>query len=200
MTLILAPNPAASALLRVRQSNAWKDITAPASEIAALMAADARRAAEARGHWYVLGASAVAVSHTGNTNETALATVALPAGSMGANGLLRVTSLFTVTNSANNKTLRTRLGGISGTAFQSLTLTTNETNMSQRLIQNRNSQSSQVGSAAAVGGSFGNSSNSVVTGAIDTASAQDVVISGQLANSGETITLQSYLIELCYRA
>jgi hypothetical protein len=30
--------------------------------------------------------------------------------------------------------------------------------------------------------------------------AQDVVISGQLGNAGETVTLESYLVELAYGA
>ena len=37
--------------------------------------------------WRVLAASAVAASHTGNTTGTALATIALPAGAMGPNGV-----------------------------------------------------------------------------------------------------------------
>lgn len=69
------------------------------------------------GAWRVIAASAVAVSHTGDTIETVLANIAIPAGAMGANGALHITAVFSYTNSANAKTLRIRLGGISGAAF-----------------------------------------------------------------------------------
>src|SRR5688500_6060251 len=73
---------------------------------------------------YVLAQSAVAASHTGNTTETTLATVTVPANAIGANGRLRVTSLWSHTNSANSKTLRVRFGGAAGTIYTSLTVTT----------------------------------------------------------------------------
>lgn len=40
----------------------------------------------------------------------------------------------------------------------------------------------------------------VVTATVDTASAQDLVITGTLASSGDTLTLESYLVELLYGA
>jgi hypothetical protein len=44
------------------------------------------------GTWRVLAASAAPASHTGDTLETALATIPVPAGAMGPNGQLRVTT------------------------------------------------------------------------------------------------------------
>lgn len=152
------------------------------------------------GTWRVLAASAVAASHTGNTTETALATIALPAGAMGPNGALRITAVLSYTNSANTKTLRFRLGGISGTAFADIPVTTTASLMTNRLIQNRNSQAAQVANAASAPGGFGTSTASPPVGAVNTAIAQDIVISGQLASAGETVTLESYIVELAYRA
>ncbi len=152
------------------------------------------------GAWRVLAASAVASSHTGDTAETVLAGVTIPGGAMGPNGLLRVTTLFSVTSSANAKTPRIRLGGLSGTAFMQLALTTSSSNLSQRLIQNRNSQAAQVSAALGNTTSFGNSGNAVVTGSIDTSSDWTLAITGQLANSGETITLESFLVEVAHGA
>jgi Protein of unknown function (DUF2793) len=152
------------------------------------------------GTWRVLAASAVAASHTGNTTETALATIALPAGAMGPNGVLRVTGVITGTNSANNKTWRLRLGGSGGTEFASFGLTTNGTGVLHRLISNRNNAASQVSMALNSTNAFGNSTTAPATGAIDTANAQDIVISGQLANASETVTLESYMVEVAYRA
>jgi hypothetical protein len=67
----------------------------------------------------ILGASAVAVSGAADTNENILATITIPAGAMGLNGILRVYADYTVTNNANAKTLRVRLSGIGGTVLDS---------------------------------------------------------------------------------
>jgi len=159
--------------------------------------ASAAAMAATLGTWRVLAASAVASSHTGNTSESAEATITLPAGTLGANGILRITAVFSYTNSANTKTFRFRLGGVSGTEFLNMTQTTSSGFMTQRLIQNRNSQSSQVGSPLAITNTWG-PGVTPPTGTIDTSSAQDIVISVQLANSGETATLESYVIEYAY--
>lgn len=150
--------------------------------------------------WRVLAASGVLASHTGDTTETALATIAIPAGAMGPNGMLKVTSLWTVPNSANNKTLRYRLGGGAGTEFLAYVATTSAAVHAQRVIQNRNSQASQVGFSPASSNSYVATTASNATGTINTANAQDLVISGQLASAGETITLEGYLVELKYGA
>jgi uncharacterized protein YbjQ (UPF0145 family) len=173
---------------------------ASASELAALVAADNNTSGfikDTEG-FRVLAASGVLASHTGSTSETALATIAVPAGAMGANGILRVTSLWSYTNSANTKTLRMRLGGLAGTLFMEIAATTTAYYYSQRLIQNRNSQSSQIGQQGGTG-TFTTAANAT-TGTVDTSSAQDLVLTGQLASAGETITLEGYIIELKYGA
>lgn len=144
----------------------------------------------------ILASSAVAVPFTGSTSETAIVTVSVPANSMGLNGRLRVTTLWSYTNSANSKSLRVRFGGIGGTAYFSQPNTTTATQRAQTEIQNRNSASSQVGCVPSAAAQWAASSVAVVTSAVDTTAAVDLVISGQLASSGETITLESYLVEL----
>lgn len=145
----------------------------------------------------LLVSSAVAVSHTGNTNETTLATVTIPAGIMGTNGGLLILSSWTTTNSANNKTPRIRLGGIGGTAFMAATYTSVATFSDSRRIRNRNSASSQVAStAAATAVPFGGTSSAIATGSVDTSVAQDLVLTGQLGLGTETITLESYEVWL----
>lgn len=147
----------------------------------------------------MLAASAVSASHTGNTNETTLATVTIPAGAMGANGALRINSLWSYTNSGNTKTLRNRLDGISGTVFMSAAPTTTASaHDAGRIIQNRNSVSSQV--CRASGAASGPAATAVITGAKDTSGALDLVFTAQLANSGETITLEAYSVEIMYKA
>jgi hypothetical protein len=150
--------------------------------------------------WRQIAHSAVAASHTGNTTETVLATISIPAGSMGPNGMLRVTTLWSMTNTANNKTFRVRLGGASGTQFLNQAIA-QASYQDHRLIRNRNSQSSQICSpAGGMVGGFGVTTGTLASGAVDTSAAQDLVLSAQLANSGETVTLESYTVEVCYGA
>ena len=145
----------------------------------------------------VLARSGVAVSHTGDTNETALSTVTIPAGAMGVNGGVQVYATHSFTNSVNNKIMRLRLNGIAGTMFFASTQTTQLTLSDMRRIRNRNSASSQVGSFASsnvVG--LGQTTNAVATATINTAAAVDLVLSAQLASAGETITLENYEVWL----
>lgn len=140
--------------------------------------------------------SAVQVPHTGNTAETTLATIQVPANAMGPNGRVRVTVLWSMTSSANNKTIRVRFGGTSGTIYQQQQLTTNQINRLQAEWANRNATNSQVGGPAGASSGWGGSSAAIVTSAVDTTANADIVISGQLANSGETIALEHYLVEI----
>jgi hypothetical protein len=195
-----AADIAMAATLRAAQDGESVRIDMFAGLVEALSAADARRFCAALGLWYPLAKSAVAVSHTGDTNEFTLATIAIPAGAMGPSGALRVTSVWSHTSSGNNKTLRYRLGGVSGQQYMAAVNTTVASLMTQRLIQNRNSQASQVSSAQAIANAFGTSGGSPVTSTVDMSAAQDLVISGHLASAGETIALESYLVELAYGA
>lgn len=144
----------------------------------------------------LLAASAVAVSHTGNTNETALATVSIPGGAMGPNGGIEVRVTFTYTNSANNKTMRVRFGGISGTQYAVNTVTTSAMQTGTFRIRNRNSASSQVSSHANSLGSTGATTANPTTSAVDTSVAVDLVMTGQLVNTGESIAVDSYEVWL----
>ncbi len=151
--------------------------------------------------WYVLAVSAVAASHTGDTNETTLATVTLPGGAMGANGCLRVTSQWTVTDNVNDKTMRVRLGGVSGSLIQNPTITDAGVVglIYQSKVQNRNSESSQIlaRTNAATGGI--GVSPTTETAAQDTSGDLDIVFRALLASASDTITLESYLIEVLHQ-
>lgn len=180
-------------------AGAAEEIACTAAGRTLIAAADGAAQCAALGTWRVLAASAVGSSVTGSTSKTALATINVPAGAMGANGRLRVTTHISMTASSNIKTLLVELGG---TAFYSRTEAgaTVATYRDQREIANRNSQSSQVSWRATSIGGFGGGTAATTTAAINTASAQQLIISGQLANAGETITLESYLVELLYQA
>lgn len=138
----------------------------------------------------VLAQSAVAVSHTGDTNETTIATAAIPAGAMGANGQVEIISLWTYTNSGNTKTLRIKFGG---TNFLALATTTTASIQAYTRIANRNNAASQIGHQGSNTG-FNAQAGAVLTGAIDTTAAVNITFTAQLASAGETITLESYRI------
>lgn len=164
--------------------------------------ADTRAQCNTLGTWYVFQHSAVAVSHTGDTSETTLATVTIPANALGPNGRIRWRAHYGYTNSANNKTPRVRWGGASGTIAMSATLTTTAQITWQGEIANRNNAAVQVytiNPGAATGG-WGSSNSATGTDTKDTTGTVDIVFSGQLANAGETITLESYEVEILYKA
>lgn len=149
------------------------------------------------GVFYVLAASAATgMAVTTGTAETTLATVPIPAGAVGANGVIRITTLWSYTNSANTKTLRVRLGGIAGTSFGATVATTTADVQMMHIIRARNSTSSQVGFAANAGSTFTTTITGAAGGSLDMTVAQDLVFTGTTALSGETITLESYIVEI----
>lgn len=150
----------------------------------------------------ILGCSGSAVALTGTASETILATIPIAAGALGLNGAVRVTAYFSMTNNANNKTPRIRFGasgaGTSGASIQGPTLASIAGYRTQGEIHNRASVSSQVYSPAGLGSGGWSSSTGVnpATAAIDTGAATEIAITGQLANTGDTLTLEYYLVEV----
>jgi len=180
-------------------AGAAEEIACTAAGRALIDDADAQAQCATLGTWRVVAASAVAASVTGTATKTALATINVPAGAMGANGRLRVTTHLSMTASTNTKTLSFELGGA---AFYSRAEAgaTVAAYRDQREIINRNSQSSQVCWRASAIGGFGGGTAASTTGSVNMASTQQLIIYGQLANTSETITLENYLVELLYQA
>ncbi|HRK63829.1 MAG TPA: DUF2793 domain-containing protein [Terricaulis sp.] len=153
-------------------------------------------AAAASGAWRVIAASGISASHTGSTSETTLASIILPGGALGPHGALRISSQWSHTNSANNKTLRYRLGG---SVLMAPVLTASASSVHQRSIQNRGVTNAQVTHGSGFPNSFGGTTNAVVTTSVDTTVDQTLTITGQLATGGESVVLESYLIEVASR-
>jgi len=151
-------------------------------------------------HRILATSAATGMSVTGTVSETSLATVNIAAGAVGRNGIIRVTCHWGHNSSANNKTGRVRLGaagaGISGTIFTAVTQTTNISWRTLCHIVNRNSESSQFGDDGNGTGGWAPSSAAWVTSSVDTSAGAQLVITGQLANTGDTMTLEAYLVEL----
>lgn len=141
---------------------------------------------------FILAKSAIASSITGTVAETTLATIQLPGGSLGSNGQLRISTLWSVTSNANNKQLRTRFGGAQ---LSSLGITTSLSVNHAQWIANRGAPNLQVTVFNATQ-PYGVSASAVQTFTIDTSVDQVILITGQLANTGDTITLENYLVEL----
>ena len=118
-------------------------------------------------------------SLTGTTLETTLLTIPIKGGLMGLGSRLNEIAFFAMTNNANVKTFRAKIGGSTIATATSSSL--NATGFNFSLI-NRNSQSSQY-------------NNNASSFAIDTSVDFDLVITGQLANAADTLTLSALTLE-----
>lgn len=140
----------------------------------------------------LLAASAVAASHTGTIAQTTLATVAIPAGSMGLNGGLRIMYNFSYTNNANNKTVRLKLGA---TTLRTTIRTTAVYDSVIDTVKNRNSASSQLVELLFLLGN-GSISLTKTTAAENTSQTLNVEITAELAVATDNFTLESYEVWL----
>lgn len=140
---------------------------------------------------FVLEQSHIAIPHTGVTGATVLKTVKVPGGTMGKNGMLRITTLWSWNNTTGTKVVQIAFAGSvthgsSGTTSQSIEL--------QKSIRNRNSESAQVihnvPNLSTVSGT------AVTTIAVDTSVDQDITFLANLSVATDTATLESYLIEV----
>jgi hypothetical protein len=150
---------------------------------------------------YVIAQSGAAVSVGAVTTEAVLATITVPAGAVGPNGYVDVVLHATVNNNANNKTVFVRVGGVAGTQYGAMGIPNMAGLVRYISIFNNNSASSQKSSSPSgqtVG--FGSFSSTGVTSSVNTAAAWDLVISGQKAVAGDTLTLEGYTVRVCYGA
>lgn len=143
----------------------------------------------------LIGHSQAAVNHTGSIVETSVATVPIPAHLMYLNGELEVHTMWSMVSSVNNKTIRIRFGGTgtNGDLYNNSVFTTSVLSLSYRTsIKNMNSASVQKGTI----GVAGSSSAALISGTVNTATAQNLYINVLLANSGDSVTLESYKVLL----
>ena len=148
--------------------------------------------------WSSVGA---ATTLTGTTSETVFATLAMPAGVMGVNGLIAVATSWEATNNANVKNGRLRLGasgaGTGGTSMRTAAMASGAAWM--ELFQFKNNNASNVQQAFNTSsGTFGVGSggSAAVTAAIDTSAAFELAFTGQLTNSGDSLILKAWSVTL----
>lgn len=142
----------------------------------------------------MLCTSGVAVTAPADTNENTLATCTISPGILGINGSLKVRAIWSNTNNVNNKSYIVRLGGAGGTLY-SFTLASQTNVVLEVWIFARGATNSQVGMTRITTGST-SVIGSVTTGAIDMTASQTILIRGTKAVGGDTLTLESYSIEM----
>jgi hypothetical protein len=147
-----------------------------------------------RSRIFTIHHNAIIASHTGNTSATALRTVTIPAGAMGANGGVRITGLFSYPNNGNNKTLSVLFNG---TVIYNIVATTTVHNRFQISVHNRNSVSSQVAAPNGLNGGWGQTTGALVTASHNTdTTAIPIVFRTTLGSAADTVNLEYSHIEL----
>lgn len=149
-----------------------------------------------------LAQSGAAIDMTGAATEQFMATYTLPGGLMSANAQIEIFCLWSVPNTANSKTLRIKHsavgGGIGGDiiSFYSCALTTSSQLQAITVIRAANSTTAQKGwgIGSTVPSGIGAISSTLRSFARATQNDSDLVITGQLADTAETITLEAYTI------
>lgn len=141
----------------------------------------------------LLGQSGAAVTAPADTNENALATIAVPANAMGANGRVRIRAIFTCTSSANNKTFKVVFGGTTILSHLVTTVSTDDVSIE---LMNLNATNSQRSSSGSVVTSSANTFTVQTTAAIDTTAAQNITITATKASAGESVVMVWYYVDL----
>jgi len=138
-------------------------------------------------------AQGVGTAVTGTTDQTTLVSYSMPGGTMGANDQIVVETIWSYTNSVNDKTLRVVFGG---TTFQGVLATTTAAARLTTVIANDNNTAVQNGFTASNNVGFGIASGASPTGTVDTTQDVTIAITGQLESSAESIDLVAYRIVL----
>ena len=132
-------------------------------------------------------------AHTGDTTQTSVHTYTLPAGTMGANGMIQIESLWSCTNNANSKTVRVKFGAAT---LKSQTMTSKSSGFFISTTFNRSSESSQVFMPSVVA-AYGTSTTVITTPTIDTAADVVIDFTVQLnAVDSDDIALEAAVIKL----
>lgn len=143
---------------------------------------------------YILAQDATQTCHTGDLTDFTLKTISVAGNTIGINGALRVTAIWsrnaggTSTNLINTK--------LAGTTFNLISMTTTGLSARTQLqLHNRGVANSQV-SSGTLQSNFSSNVNAIVTTAIDTTASQDITLTGQLANTGDSVCVEAYIVEV----
>ena len=136
------------------------------------------------------------VIHTGDANETTLKSYTIPGGALGANGVIRFRMTGRATGALGLKTYRLRLGGTQLFLFDVDAGAVGKDWTAYGAIHNQAVEDSQLISVFVVceltillhdiGG----------TKSVDTSTDQDIALSVQLSEAGDTADVREFTIEL----
>lgn len=143
----------------------------------------------------ILAQSGVASSVTGTTAETTLATVTIPAGTMGLHSRLEISPFFAFSGAAGAKAVRISVGGNTIHSVSGLAAATSHI-QGLHVLRNRGSLNSQIASQVAAANPYASSSTAPVTSAIDFSQDQQIVFYATLASAADTATLSHYTVEV----
>lgn len=141
----------------------------------------------------VLAESAVASSVTSTTALTTLASITIPAGIMGTDGQLRITTLWST--GANNANVKTAYIKFDTNSLQSFNLASVLAAQSLAYTRNRGSASSQINWVNSIT-PFTTTAAALLTSTVDTSTDKNILLQAHLANSSDTVTLEAYSVEL----
>lgn len=144
----------------------------------------------------VVGQSGTNVTVTGTTTKTEIARVTIPAGTVKANGCIRVIAGYSCTGSGGTKLPSIELGAVNmlGTGFVMNTVSTAAQLI--LVIRNQNSTNSQWSVPGSSAGGLGTFTSTAVTAAADMTAAQDLVFYITLSSAADSATLRGYTVEV----
>ena len=144
----------------------------------------------------VNGRVTLAMSNTGivvtGTLSATPVTVTVPPGVMGATGTLEITSLWSCPNNNNTKSCNITFGGNN---YMAAALASSMSNQMLTIIRNR-TVSSQVGGVGSTSWVYGPIAAPLKTTSADTSVAQNIMFNVLHSNTSDTITLESYRVDL----
>lgn len=135
---------------------------------------------------------------TVGTGEDTLETIAVPADTLGADGVIRFTLTFDLDGSAGTKTVRLSFGG-TGILTDAFSAGNTADVRIEVLLFNDGGTSVQQAEIMVWNASTGGSNQVFVgraTAAVDTTSSQNFVVTGECADGGDTINLDFSMAEL----
>lgn len=136
-------------------------------------------------------------SVTGTTTETTLASVTIPGGTIGPNGLVEVLLGATMTSNTNAKSVRVRLGG---TEVQLVVIATAVAGFRGSFgITNAGAQNAQFALTGGASG-YGVYAAGVNRMAVDTSVDQSLTITVSLASAADTFALESAHVSVTFGA
>lgn len=142
----------------------------------------------------VIDSSGENATHTGDTNEATLATIMIPGGCLGENGMLRLSALFAFTASTNLKTLKAKIGALDLlSGYQNNSATIHGASFSREMWLTGSANGQVVVSSWA---GYGDNNSSPSYTSIDFSQDQVLTITGKLALGTESVTLNAYCVEV----